>query len=352
MRLLSRYYKNKKILITGHTGFKGSWLSSLLNLIGSNVYGVSLNSEKNSHYENLKLDKKIKSKLLDIRNSKKLNKHLELIKPDIVFHLAAQSLVKSSYINPIETWTTNVIGTLNVIESVKRLNKKCIIIIITSDKCYLNKEKQSGYKESDELGGYDPYSASKASAEHVFFSEYHSYLKFNKKIRIASARGGNVVGGGDWSKNRIIPDFIKSIIKKDFLKVRNPHSTRPWVHVLEPLIGYLKLAYKLDKNISLNGKAFNFGSNSKSRKSVKDILLEMNKKMISGKWKFSKIDKNIIETKNLNIDSKYAKKNLGWGANLTFEKRIKLTADWYHAYIKNKKIITLNQIRDFLRNYK
>ena len=352
MKLIKRYYKNKKILITGHTGFKGSWLCALLNLIGSNVYGISLDIEKNSHYENLKLNKKVKNKLLDIRNSKKLNKHLKIIKPDIVFHLAAQSLVKSSYLNPVETWTTNVIGTLNVIESVKRLNKKCIIIIITSDKCYLNKEKRSGYKESDELGGFDPYSASKASAEHVFFSEYHSYLKFNKKIRIASARGGNVVGGGDWSKNRIIPDFIKSIIKKEFLKVRNPYSTRPWVHVLEPLMGYLKLAYKLDKNIRLNGKAFNFGSDTKSRKSVKDILIEMNKKMISGKWKFSKIDKKIIETKNLNIDSKYAKKNLGWKAKLTFKKRIKLTAEWYYAYIKNKKIITLVQIKDFLEHYK
>jgi len=308
MKLLKRYYKNKKILITGHTGFKGSWLSSLLHLIGSKVYGVSLNIEKDSHYEKLKLNKKIKSKLLDIRNFNKLSQHLKLIKPDIVFHLAAQSLVKSSYVNPFETWSTNVMGTLNVIESIKRLNKKCTLIIITSDKCYLNKEKKRGYKESDELGGYDPYSASKASAEHVFFSEYHSFLKFNKKIRIASARGGNVVGGGDWSKNRIIPDFIKSIIKKDFLKVRNPHSTRPWVHVLEPLMGYLKLAYKLNKNNDLNGKAFNFGSNNKSRKSVKDILLEINKKMISGKWKFSKIDKNIIETKNLTIDSKYAKK--------------------------------------------
>lgn len=351
MRLLKSYYKNKKILITGHTGFKGSWLSSLLHLIGSKVYGVSLNIEKDSHYEKLKLNKKIKGKLLDIRNFNKLSQHLKLIKPDIVFHLAAQSLVKSSYLNPIETWSTNVMGTLNVIESIKRLNKKCTVIIITSDKCYLNKEKKSGYKESDELGGYDPYSASKASAEHVFFSEYHSYLKFNKKIRIASARGGNVVGGGDWSKNRIIPDFIKSIIKKDFLKVRNPHSTRPWVHVLEPLMGYLKLAYKLDKNNNLNGKAFNFGSNNKSRKAVKDILLEINKKMISGKWKFSKIDKNIIETKNLNIDSKYAKKNLHWNANLTFEKRMKLTAEWYYAFIKNKKIITLNQIKDFLKNY-
>ena len=352
MRLLKKYYKNKKILITGHTGFKGSWLSSLLNLIGSNVYGVSLNIEKNSHYEKLELNKTIKSKLLDIRNFKKLSQHLKLIRPDIVFHLAAQSLVKTSYLNPIETWSTNVIGTLNVIESIKRLNKKCIIIIITSDKCYLNKEKRSGYKEGDELGGYDPYSASKASAEHVFFSEYHSYFKFNKKIRIASARGGNVVGGGDWSKNRIIPDFMKSIIKSDFLKVRNPNSVRPWVHVLEPLMGYLKLAYKLDKNFNLNGKAFNFGSNSKSRKTVKDILLAINKKMILGKWKFSKIDKNFVETKNLNISSKYAKKTLDWNANLTFEKRMKLTAEWYYAFIKNKEIITLDQIKDFLKNYR
>jgi CDP-glucose 4,6-dehydratase len=352
MRLLNKYYKNKKILITGHTGFKGSWLSSLLNLLGSKVYGVSLNIEKNSHYKKLNLNKKIKSKLLDIRNFKKLNHHFKSIKPDIIFHLAAQSLVKKSYLNPIETWSTNVIGTLNVIESAKRLNKKCIIIIITSDKCYLNKEKRSGYKEGDELGGYDPYSASKASAEHVFFSEYHSYFKFNKKLRIASARGGNVVGGGDWSKNRIIPDFMKSIIKKDFLKVRNPNSVRPWVHVLEQLMGYLKLGYKLDKNSNLNGSAFNFGSNSKSRKTVKDLLLAINKKMLLGKWKFSKIDKNFVETKNLNINSQYAKKKLDWDANLTFEERMKLTAEWYYAFIKNKKVITLDQIKNFLKNYR
>lgn len=352
MKLLKKFYKNKKILITGHTGFKGSWLSSLLDLLGSKVYGVSLNIEKNSHYEKLNFNKKIKSKLLDVRNFKKLSQYFKLIKPDIIFHLAAQSLVKKSYLNPIETWSTNVIGTLNVIESVKRLDKKCTVIIITSDKCYLNKEKKSGYKEGDELGGYDPYSASKAAAEHVVFSEYHSYFKFEKKIKIASARGGNVVGGGDWSKYRIIPDFMRSIIKEDFLKVRNPNSVRPWIHVLEQLMGYLKLAYKLHNNSNLNGKAFNFGSNSKSRKTVKDILLTINKKMIKGKWKFSNIDKNFVETKNLNINSKYAKKELDWNANLTFEKRMKLTTEWYYAFIKKKKIITLDQIKNFLKNYR
>ena len=352
MKELNKFYKNKKILITGHTGFKGSWLAALLHLLGSKIYGVSLGVKKNSHYKHLGINKKIKNKNLDIRNFNKLNHHIQLVKPDIIFHLAAQALVKTSYENPISTWTTNVIGTLNLIESIKLLKKKCIVVIVTSDKCYLNKEKTAGYKENDELGGYDPYSASKASAEHVFFSEYNSFLKSNNKIKIATARAGNVIGGGDWSEDRIIPDFIKAIIRKKTLKVRNPDATRPWQHVLEPLVGYLKLAHKLNKENKLNGKSFNFGPSARSNNTVNDVLLELNKKIVTGKWSSHKKVKKIFETKILVLDSKYAKNRLKWETKLSFKETIKLTAEWYYQYIKNKKIITFEQINYFIKKYK
>ena len=351
MKNLRKFYKNKKVLITGHTGFKGSWLTSLIYLLGAKVYGLSLSAKKDSHYRSLNLNKKIKNKKLDIRNFKKLKQHIKLVKPDVVFHLAAQSLVKTSYKKPIETWTTNVIGTLNLIESIKTLNKKCIIVIITSDKCYLNKEKNSGYKENDTLGGIDPYSASKASAEGVFFSEYNSFLKFDKKIRIASARAGNVVGGGDWSEDRIIPDFMKSIIKKEFLSVRSPGAIRPWQHVLEPLTGYLKLAYALSKNTKLNGRSFNFGPSTVAKKTVKEVLAFLNKKMILGKWKFTKNYKKNTETKILMLNSKAALKNLKWETKNSFKETMDITADWYYQFIYKKKIITFDQIKSFLKNY-
>jgi len=349
--MLKNYYKNKKIIITGHNGFKGSWLSSFLTLLGSKIYGISLKPEKNSHFSKLKLNNKISNFNFDIRNKNKILKTIVAIQPDIVFHLAAQALVKHAYKNPIDTWTTNVIGTLNLIESLKKLKKKCIIVIITSDKCYLNKEKKAGYKENDELGGYDPYSASKAATEHVFFSEYHSFLKKNTKLRIVSARGGNVIGGGDWSNDRIIPDFMKSIAKRKVLKIRNPYSIRPWVHVLEPLMGYLKLAYSLSKNVKLNGQSFNFGPNNKSNKRVIDVVTELNKVMKIGKWKSAKLDKKFMETKYLSLNSNLAKAKLNWRTKFTFKKRIQLTAEWYFAYFFKKKIITNDQIKKFLDEY-
>lgn len=351
MKNIKKYYQNKKVLITGHTGFKGTWLASTLCVLGAKVYGLSLNNEKGSHYNNLNLGKRINNKKLDIRNFKKLKQHMRLVKPDIVFHLAAQSLVKTSYNKPLETWTTNVIGTLNLIECIKMINKKCIAVIITSDKCYLNQEKNSGYKENDLLGGIDPYSASKASAEGAFYSEFNSFLKFNKKIRIATARAGNVVGGGDWSSDRIIPDFMKSIANKKILNVRSPKAIRPWQHVLEPITGYLKLAYYLSKNIKLNGQSFNFGPSTVSRKTVKDILVHLNKKMILGKWTFARSNKKNTETKVLILNSKLALKKLKWKTKLNFNETMNMTSEWYYQFIFKKKIITFDQIRKFIKNY-
>ena len=226
-------YKNKRIIITGHTGFKGAWLTFCLHLMGAEILGISKNIvTKPSLFKILKLDRKIKSKFIDIKDYKKINKVFSQFKPNFVFHLAAQSLVKKSLEDPRETFLSNSFGTMNILIALQKLKNKCKAIIITSDKSYLNVEKKKGYKETDRLGGIDPYSASKASAEIIINSFHKSFLKKNKNISIAVARAGNVVGGGDWSKDRLIPDCIKAWSKKKTVSIRNLKSTRPWQHVL------------------------------------------------------------------------------------------------------------------------
>ena len=242
---LKQFYKNKKVFITGHTGFKGSWLTSCLLNFGAKVMGFSKKDEKISSYKKICYHQKVNNIYSDILNYKLLKKSITKFKPDIIIHLAAQSLVSESYKNPYQTIETNVMGTLNIINISRSIKSLKSLVVITSDKCYLNKEFKKGYKESDTLGGDDPYSASKASAEHVFNAYAKSFLNYQRKFGFASARAGNVIGGGDWSKDRLIPDSIKSIINKKKLIIRNPNSTRPWQHVLEPVSGYLLLAKKL-----------------------------------------------------------------------------------------------------------
>lgn len=346
-------FKNKRVLVTGHTGFKGSWLTSWLILLGAKVIGISLKESDNTkHFESLKLKKSIYDYRFDICDHLKLNKIIKKHKPDFVFHLAAQSLVLKSYQQPIETWKTNVLGTLNLIESLKKLKKHCYAVIITSDKCYLNVEKNSGYKETDRLGGIDPYSASKASAELVVKSEINSFFENKGKVRIVTARAGNVIGGGDWAKNRIIPDYIKSIQSNKILKIRNPNATRPWQHVLEPLYGYLTLSLLLKAKRNLHGSSFNFGPNQYSNKKVIDVINEMKKNSIYGKYSILKISKSKkLESKLLQLNCSKAKKFLNWSTRLNFYKTIKLTADWYGSYLQNtgkNKVKTFDQISDFM----
>ena len=247
---LYNFFKNKKVLVTGHTGFKGSWLVTWLNMLGCKVLGVSLDPIKgDNHFKILKKNLDIIDKRGDIRNERYLKIIIKQFKPDIVFHLAAQAIVSTSYSHPKLTFETNVLGTFNLLSVLAELKHKCIAIFITSDKCYKNIEVTRGYTETDELGGDDFYSSSKASAELVIHSFYKSFIKDkNKFLRIATARAGNVVGGGDWSKNRLIPDCAKSWSKGQTVILRNPNSTRPWQHVLEALSGYLHLAYQLSKN--------------------------------------------------------------------------------------------------------
>ena len=244
-----KYFSNKTVLVTGHTGFKGSWLTLWLKILGAKVVGLSINIPTTpSNFKVLKLESKINHKRLDVRNLKLLKRIFKKYQPDYVFHLAAQSLVKKSYSNPTYTWETNTIGTLNVLESLKEIKKNCVAVLITSDKSYRNLEIKRGYHENDILGGKDPYSASKASAELAIQSHISSYFPPKKtKVFIGIARAGNVIGGGDWSEDRLIPDCMKSWSKNKKAMIRNPQSTRPWQHVLEAIGGYLLFATSIKK---------------------------------------------------------------------------------------------------------
>jgi CDP-glucose 4,6-dehydratase len=331
-------FKNKKILITGHNGFKGSWLTIWLSLLGAKVVGVSLPDKKlNNHFNLVKTKIKVKSYYFDIRNKKKLEKVILKEKPDFVFHLAAQSLVYKSILDVRFNWETNVVGLLNVLEALNKLNKKCTGIIITSDKCYKNLEQKKGYKETDILGGVDPYSASKASAEILFHSYFKTFIENkNNKLRLCTARAGNVIGGGDWSKNRLIPDCMKMWLKHKIPEIRNPNSTRPWQHVLEALSGYLDLSLRLDRDNSINGHSFNFSSDKIKNVTVLQFLKKIKIKWPEINWKVKK-NNQFYESSLLQLDTSKAKKILNWKARLDIDETIEFVVNWYKNFKKNKK---------------
>ena len=333
-----KIFKNKKILITGHTGFKGSWLSLWFKSLGADVMGVSIDiPTKPSHFQLINLEKKIKNKFVDITDLKKLKKIFIKFKPDYVFHLAAQSLVKKSYKNPLLTYYTNAIGTLNVMESLKSLKNNCIAVIITSDKSYKNLEIERGYKEEDVLGGADPYSSSKASAELIIQSHFKSYLADKKNIRIAIARAGNVIGGGDWSDDRLIPDSMKSWSKNKKVLIRSPNSTRPWQHVLDALWGYITLSLCLKKHKKLNGQAFNFGPSLNNNYKVIDVLKLSKNYWKNIVWKIINKKKRDYESNLLKLNSSKAKSLLKWKCNLSFKETIFFTTEWYKNFYLKKK---------------
>ena len=348
--MFKSYFKNKRVIVTGHTGFKGSWLTLRLKLLGANIIGIS-NSlpSKPSHYEELNLKKRIIDIKLDIRNLKKLKRIFDKYQPDFVFHLAAQSIVKAAYENPIETWSTNAIGTINILESLRQLKKKCAAVIITSDKCYENLETKRAYHENDRLGGKDPYSASKASADIAIKSHISSFFSHkNNKVFIATARAGNVIGGGDWSANRLIPDCVRSWSKKKKVSIRSPYSTRPWQHVLEAIYGYLTLAINLNKNPSLHGESFNFGPKIHQNYKVISVIKLMKKNWLNVSWKLHKSNNKIFkESSLLKLNSQKAKIKLKWKSVLTFKENIYLVANWYKNFYLNSNStykLTLSQI--------
>ena len=341
-------FKNKKIIITGHTGFKGSWLLAFLSTFNCKIFGLSKDIPTTpSHFRLLKFSDKIKNYEIDIRDSKKLDKLIKSIEPDFIFHLAAQSLVKTSYEEPALTFTTNCIGTLNILESVRKINKRCKLILITSDKSYKNLEIKRGYKEEDLIGGEDPYSASKGCAELIIQSYIKSFYK-NKKTLVAVCRAGNVIGGGDWSKNRLIPDCFRSWSKKKISLIRNPNSTRPWQHVIEVVYGYILLAKKLDEDPKLHGQIFNFGPSYKKNYKVKEILIYFKSIWNLCRWKLAKNRTNQKESVLLKLNSSKAFKVLKWKTILSFNEILVFTLEWYKEYYLNKSnVITSQQINNY-----
>ncbi len=338
--IYKKYFKNKKVLITGHTGFKGSWLALWLKSLNAKVCGISKSIPTNpSHYNALKLSNIIQSKFVDIKSFSKLNRIILQFQPDYIFHLAAQSLVKKSYSETLDTWNTNLIGTVNLLEVLKNYNKKKVtVVMITSDKSYKNLEIKRGYKEEDLLGGIDPYGASKSSAELAIKSYVKSFFSFKKKnISIAVARAGNVIGGGDWSKDRLVPDCVRSWSRKKKVLIRKPNSTRPWQHVLEALNGYLILATKLKENRNkYHGQAFNFGPRNKNNYKVIKVVREMKKNWNVIKWKVAKQNKNFFENNLLKLNSLKAEKKLKWRCILNFNETIFFTINWYKNFYSKK----------------
>ena len=351
-----KFFRNKKIIVTGHTGFKGSWLTLWLTLLGAKVTGVSIGYPTSpSHFKAISLEDSINHNILDIRNLKNLEKIVSKTQPDFIFHLAAQSLVKKSYTDPLLTWGSNTIGSINILESLKKIKKTCTVIMITSDKSYKNLEIKRGYKEDDLLGGHDPYSASKASAELAIKSYVNSFFNKSKNLKISVARAGNVIGGGDWSENRIIPDCYKSWSKNKKAIIRNPNSTRPWQHVLEAVYGYLVLAIKLNNNPKLHGQSFNFGPNTKRNYKVKELLNILEKNWEGFNWKNQNFKNLFYESNLLKLNSKKAEKILNWKTRLNFEKTILMTANWYKEYLaKSNSIldISIEQIEYYQNHLK
>ena len=328
------FLKNKKILITGNTGFKGSWLTYIISNVTKNIYGISLREKVNSTmYYNVGIKNLIKKQFFfDISDYKKLDKTIKFIKPNYIFHLAAQSLVYKSYKETLKTWHSNLLGTLNILEILKNY-KESKNIIITSDKCYKNFEINRGYKENDILMGDDPYSASKSCAEIAINSYINSF--YNKDNFVVSCRAGNVIGGGDFSDNRLIPDIVSAHINKKPISIRSLNSTRPWQHVLEPLFGYLSVAKKITKK-NVNQQSFNFGPSYNNSKKVKEIINRIKKqwhiKIINSQNKFK-------ESKLLALNCVKAKKYLDWRPTLNFNDTIDLTIDWYKTFFKEPKQI-------------
>ena len=346
-------FKNKKVLITGHNGFKGSWLTIWLSLLGAKIVGISLpNSDVNNHFNLVKKKLKVTNYYFDIKNKKKLQKIILTEKPDFVFYLAAQALVYKSIIDINFNWETNVIGVLNILEALNKLDKKCAAVIITSDKCYKNLEQKKGYKETDVLGGIDPYSASKASAEILFHSYFKTFIEHkNNQLRVCTARAGNVIGGGDWSNNRLIPDCMKMWLRNKMPVIRHPNSTRPWQHVLEALSGYLDLSLKLYQDKSINGQSFNFSSDKIKNVTVLQFLTKIRQKWPEINWIVKK-NNQFYESSLLQLNTSKAKKILKWQAKLSVEETIKFVVDWYQNFKKNKNNtlqVSNEQILNFMK---
>jgi len=353
---LQEIYRGKKIFLTGHTGFKGAWMLKTLHLLGANVCGYALAPKtEDDLFNKIGGNEICESIIADLRNRESLTKAIIDYQPDFVFHLAAQPLVRLSYEIPSETFEVNVIGTSNVLDAVRMLDKKCSVVLITTDKVYHNNEWEYPYRENDRLGGYDPYSASKACAEllidsyrNSFFNikEYHRHLK-----GIAVARAGNVVGGGDWSADRLIPDIVRSLIKNEAITIRNPDAVRPWQHVLEPIIGYLSLGMHLSIDPTKYAQAYNFGPQAQDALSVLQMVKLAINVWGSGDFEVIQTDNQPHEAGLLKLDISKAANQLNWYPKMDAQETVKYTLDWYTNFKSDKDNIsdfTTNQVMGFL----
>lgn len=337
--VFSNIYQGKKVLVTGHTGFKGSWLSIWLLKLGAKVIGISKDIPTDpSIFDALQLKDKIKHYQEDIRDLAKMREIITHEQPDFLFHLAAQPIVSTSYTDPIETITSNVIGTANILEALKTSNHPCTAILITSDKAYDNVEQVWGYKEDDKMGGKDIYSGSKGAAELIIKSYYHSFFKApDCNIKLAIGRAGNVIGGGDWAQDRIVVDCMRAWSRNEKVEIRSPNATRPWQHVLEPLSGYLYLGSELYTNSAFHGEAFNFGPRAEQNHTVVQLL-----KDLSVHWNITDTNKAFTITDNipfheaglLKLNCDKALFYLKWQANLHYSDTIRLTGEWYYSFYK------------------
>ncbi|MBN1457806.1 MAG: CDP-glucose 4,6-dehydratase [Sedimentisphaerales bacterium] len=356
--IFDNLYNGKRVLVTGHTGFKGSWLCQWLLDMGAEVTGISLPPDTSpDHFDLLALSSKLKHFECDICDLKKLSRIFSDTEPEIAFHLAAQTIVRRSYRDPEETFRTNLMGTVNVLEAVRRIETVKACVIITSDKCYENRQDQlsQGYRETDPMGGYDPYSASKGCAELAVSSYRNSFFnpeEYGKKHNtlVASARAGNVIGGGDWAEDRLIPDLVRAAGSGEIARIRNPKSVRPWQHVLDPLMGYLMLAKKLFEGDKKFAQAWNFGSDDKAGLSVIDIAKKAQQIWPKIKYEIETNADNPHETSYLKLDSSKANNALKWTSVWSIEKAVTKTIQWYKTYYETGDILTSEDLAAFIRN--
>ncbi len=353
---MKNFWKNKKVLITGHTGFKGSWMTLILTKLGAKIYGYALNPiSKPNFFDGLNLSQYLKMDVrANIQDIKKLKKTVQKIKPSIVFHMAAQSSVLVSYNNPSDTVKTNILGTTNILEAIKECKSVKSAIMVTTDKVYLNLEKKKKFKETDHLGGHDIYSGSKASCEVMANSYINSFFLKNSNCKIATVRSGNCIGGGDWTKDRIIKDCAESLIFNKSIIIRSPKASRPWQHVMEPIFGYLILAKNLYHGKKYTG-AWNFGPNFRNNMKVIDVV-KFGKKFLNSSSKIKFTKQKYYESQHLSLDSSKTLSKLKWKTQLNPREALKLSFIWYKFFYKNKNKkklldLTFKQILDYKRKY-
>ncbi len=338
-------YRQRRVLLTGHTGFKGSWLALWLQALGARATGIALPPEQpQNHWDLLNLE--MPSVMLDIRDGAALRRIVKETRPEIVFHLAAQALVRRSYCDPVGTFETNVIGTINLLEACRAEPGIRAIVVVTSDKCYANRECIWSYREGDALGGHDPYSASKAAAELAVASYRNAFFSKPGSTLVATARAGNVIGGGDWSEDRLVPDIVRATIAGRSLELRCPQSTRPWQHVLEPLAGYLLLGQRLLEGQSEFADAWNFGPSEEANQRVLEVVEGLQRYWPELAWHQSNTQQP-HEATYLHLDSTKARRLLGWRPKWNLPKSLEITASWYREYRSAGAVLSHQQLEDY-----